>query len=115
MPDNISRVARCGGWIVPLTALLVSCGQAPPAPAPVSTDPVGLWRATLALPGGELPFGLEFARNADGTLTATLINGPERLKVTDIRQQDTQLELAIPAIRTSCSPKFRATCSRVKS
>ena len=105
MPDNISNAARRFRWVVPCTALLVSCGQAPPEPPPVRADPVGLWRATLALPGGELPFGLEFARNADGQLTAMLINGSKRLKITDIRQQDAQLELGMPGYQNKLLAK----------
>ncbi len=107
MPDNISRAARRCGWVAPLTALLVSCGQAPPAPPPITTDPVGLWRATLALPGGELPFGLEFTRSADGKLTAMLMNGPERLNITDIRQRDGQLELGMPGYQNKLLAKVQ--------
>ena len=96
MAENISRAMHCCKWVVPAIALLVSCSQAPPVPLAATTDPAGLWRATLAVPGGELPFGLEIARRADGKLTATLLNGPERLTIADIRQQDAQLELGMP-------------------
>jgi thiol-disulfide isomerase/thioredoxin len=40
--------------------------------------PLGPWRGVLDCPGGELPFGFELARAADGTLDAVLINGSER-------------------------------------
>ncbi len=95
MAEQIARELLRIGWIAGCAAVLASCGQAPPV-TPATADPAGLWRATLALPGGELPFGLEFARSADGRLTAMLINGPKRLKITDIRQQGAQLVLGMP-------------------
>jgi thiol-disulfide isomerase/thioredoxin len=39
----------------------------------------GTWRAVLASPGGELPFGLRFAGGG-----AEVINGPERVKVSGV-------------------------------
>jgi thiol-disulfide isomerase/thioredoxin len=39
----------------------------------------GMWRAVLTSPGGELPFGLRFARGG-----AAIINGPERVKVSSV-------------------------------
>jgi peroxiredoxin len=95
VPEKIGRVLRRFSWVAGFAAALAACGQPPPA-APVIADLAGLWRVTLALPGGDLPFGLELARSADGKLTATLLNGSERSKLTDIRQQDAQLELGMP-------------------
>jgi len=60
-------------------ASLVACG-AGEAPAP---DPHGRWRAVLTGPGGDLPFGLEIAEE-DGRDVAFLVNGPERVRVTDV-------------------------------
>jgi len=44
--------------------------------------PKGLWRATLQTKGGELPFGLDIAPNADSTTyTVYAVNGRERLRL----------------------------------
>ena len=42
---------------------------------------LGPWRAWLDSPGGELPFGLEFARDERGGLHATILNDPERIEI----------------------------------
>lgn len=49
-------------------------------PIRAADRPVGLWRAWLDSPGGQLPFGLELA-DADGATSAWLINGAERIEV----------------------------------
>lgn len=42
----------------------------------------GVWRASLASPGGELPFGLEIKPNADSTtFTVHVLNADERLQM----------------------------------
>lgn len=95
-----------------LLALLVACTKpatpsAAPAnaPSPQSADVVGLWRATLELPGGEAPFGLAVERGADRRLKAYLINGPERVSVTHITEGANQLELVMPGFQN----KLKAT------
>jgi hypothetical protein len=40
----------------------------------------GIYRATLTVPGGELPFGLDVAREEKG-LVLYLVNGEERVRV----------------------------------
>ena len=40
----------------------------------------GSYRAALVVPGGDLPFGLEIAREGDRDV-AYLVNGPERVRV----------------------------------
>ncbi len=81
-----------------LLILLASCTKVA-VPLPESSDPVGLWRATLELPGGETPFGLELQRSADLKLTGYLINGLERLKVTNIQVESNRLELTMPGFQ----------------
>src|SRR5580693_3028518 len=45
--------------------------------------PMGLYRAVLTLPGGELPVGLDLER--EGTaVVGYLQNGPERLKLDEV-------------------------------
>lgn len=74
-----------------LTVLLASCDQSKNPP-----DPAGIWRATLTLPGGELPFGLEFEKQADGSLQALMINGEERAPANDVKLQADKLTIAMP-------------------
>src|SRR5689334_21441596 len=53
----------------------------------------GPWRATLASPGGELPFALEIdaARHS-----ATVRNGSEAIEVPDVRFENGELVLGFP-------------------
>ncbi len=55
----------------------------------------GTYRVVLQLPGGELPFGLDLEREGPGW-TAFLINGPERLKVSDVAVNGSHLEIKMP-------------------
>ncbi len=76
---------------------LAACG--PRGPEPLSP---GMFRATLETPGGELPFGLEIARedaNADGEgghLVLFLTNGPERVRVPEVKIAEGTLTADMP-------------------
>ena len=74
---------------------LAGCEKTPAGPPDLAT---GTWQASLELPGGPAPFGLEFGREADGYI-ATLINGHERVSVPDVRFDNTsgELMLSFPA------------------
>jgi peroxiredoxin len=73
--------------------LLAGCGsRSAPAAPPLASGP---WRATLALPGGELPFGLEIGE-ASGKPVAWLINGADRVRVTEISRQGDTFTLRMP-------------------
>jgi hypothetical protein len=48
-----------------------------------SEPKVGIYRATLTLPGGDLPFQLEIAKETDATVMY-LVNGEERTRVSDV-------------------------------
>ena len=50
----------------------------------------GSYRAVLELPGGELPFGLEVARENDRSVLL-LVNGEERLRVEDVTVAEGQV------------------------
>lgn len=74
-PSLVATVSVLVFGLLPL-----GCGQAPPpAPAePVAGESlIGTWRATLASPGGPLPFGLRFEAH-DGGIEAAVINGEEQ-------------------------------------
>mgnify|MGYP000197174772 FL=1 len=55
----------------------------------------GLWRAVLQVPGGELPFGLEFATD-QGRRHAVLINGDDRVRIDEIKIEGERITLRMP-------------------
>ena len=59
-----------------LFALLASVAMA--AQNPTAQPAVGLWDGTIQSKVGEVNFGVELAKNAAGSLTATLINATDR-------------------------------------
>ena len=78
--------------------LLAACHQADaPAPAAASGNDVkmGIYRVVLTTPGGELPFGLEL-KQQDSHPVGYLINGEERLLLSDVKITGSHLEIAMP-------------------
>ena len=55
----------------------------------------GTYRAVLTLPGGEAPFGLEI-KDESGAPVAYLINGPERVRISDVRMKGRRIEMTMP-------------------
>ncbi|MCB9853114.1 MAG: TlpA family protein disulfide reductase [Phycisphaerales bacterium] len=53
------------------------------------------FRATLASPGGELPFGLEIIRAPNGKAAARIVNGPEVIELADVRFSEDRLKIDI--------------------
>jgi peroxiredoxin len=77
---------------------LAAChrGDAPAAAAPsVNEVKMGTYRVVLKTPGGELPFGLEL-RQQDSHPVGYLINGQERLLLSDVKITGSHLEIAMP-------------------
>ena len=61
----------------------------------------GSYRAVLEVPGGrKLPFGLDVAREEKGPVLY-LINGPERVRVTEVSTEPGKLTARIPGYETS--------------
>src|SRR5262245_59697855 len=59
-------------------------------------EPVtGTYRATLALPGGEAPFGLEIAREQQRYFLY-LLNGSERTRVSNVDVRNRELSAVFP-------------------
>lgn len=79
--------------MLPLLAvlLLLGCG----GPGTPTEAPDGIYRGMLQTAGGDLPFGLELAREQDARV-AYLINGPERVRVDEIRAAGNVLYLQMP-------------------
>jgi peroxiredoxin len=77
---------------------LAAChqGDAPAAAAPPGNDvKMGTYRVVLKTPGGELPFGLEL-KQQDSHPVGYLINGQERLLLSDVKITGSHLEIAMP-------------------
>jgi hypothetical protein len=55
----------------------------------------GSYRAVLELPGGELPFGLEVARD-NGRALVILVNGEDRQRIEDVAVSDGQVTAKLP-------------------
>jgi len=75
--------------------------------APAEELQTGPWRAWLESPGGELPFGLEIERAA-GQLSATIVNGEERIAIPSTTVEAREIVFDFPhydsAIRARISP-----------
>lgn len=88
---------------------LAACSGGGPAgePQEAAAGPIrlGTWRATLQLPGGELPFGLEIAREGE-RYVAFLVNGAERVRVPEVTVADGRLEMRMPGLENTLSARI---------
>jgi len=62
----------------------------------------GSYRATLEVPGGELPFGLDVVREEQG-FVLYLVNGEERVPVTGVKAEPGRLTAVMPGSRNNLS------------
>jgi thiol-disulfide isomerase/thioredoxin len=69
-------------------------GAPPSAAAPAGVKP-GTYRAVLQIPGGDLPFGLDLSRE-DSAWVGYLVNGPERVKLSETAVDGGHLEIKMP-------------------
>jgi peroxiredoxin len=77
---------------------LAACHQADaPVPAAALSNDVkmGTYRVVLKTPGGDLPFGLEL-KEQDSHPVGYLINGQERLLLSDVKITGSHLEIPMP-------------------
>jgi len=91
----MGRLTRASAAAAAALVVIAGCSQQaspPPAPAPQFE---GSWRAVLPVTGGDLPFGLEIARE-EGREVAWLVNGPERARVTDVKIDGERIEMGMP-------------------
>jgi thiol-disulfide isomerase/thioredoxin len=70
-------------------AALAGCGRQVDEPS------VGAYRATLALPGGEAPFGLELAKEGE-RFVLYLVNDTERTRVDNVQLAQRELRAVFP-------------------
>jgi thiol-disulfide isomerase/thioredoxin len=91
-----SSMRNCAVVLGALT--LGACHRAAP-PSAAAGDaagvPMGIYRAVLTLPGGELPVGLDLEHEGSATV-GYLINGPERVKLAEVTVAGTHLEIRMP-------------------
>ena len=81
---------------------LLACSRATDPAAP----PLGSYRGVLSIAGGDLPFGLELARE-DGAAVAYLINGPERVRATKVQLDGTRLSIRMPGYQNRLEAEFK--------
>src|SRR5262245_60421208 len=62
------------------TLLVVSLLAAPTVARAQSVDPSGHWEGAITIPGGEIPFQIDLAKNAAGKLIATYSRPENGLK-----------------------------------
>lgn len=67
----------------------------------------GSYRAVLTLPLGELPVGLDIARDGAGTVTATLVNGDNRVPAEKTTFAGDTLTLAFPSYDSTLTAKVQ--------
>jgi peroxiredoxin len=94
----VTKTWRSGLGLAAAVVALAACQQAAvPAPAAALTNDVkmGTYRVVLKTPGGELPFGLEL-KQQDSRPVGYLINGQERLLLSDVKITGSHLEIAMP-------------------
>jgi thiol-disulfide isomerase/thioredoxin len=66
----------------------------------VNEPALGIYRATLALPGGDAPFGLEVSKEGE-RYTLHLLNGSERTQVNSVKVADKELIAVFPGYENS--------------
>jgi len=96
------KSARCSasyiaGAMLGALIALTACGERGSSDVDAAREPIalGTWRGTLALPGGEAPFGFEIAREA-GAYVIYLKNGAERVRVREVNVQNGALTANMP-------------------
>jgi peroxiredoxin len=80
-------------------AAIMLCGCEGPAPETAALA-TGYWQASISLPGGDIETGLEISRTGD-TYQASLMNGQERVRISQVTFIDGVLELKFPAFNSS--------------
>ena len=87
-----------------VAAGLLACGRSD-VPVAAGEPPLGQYRAVLQVAGGDLPFGLELARE-NGAIVAYLINGPERARVSEVRLDGNHLSMQMPGYPHRLKARF---------
>jgi peroxiredoxin len=89
---------RLGALVLLFCALLACAGDS-------TGPPLGIYRGVLSVAGGDLPFGIELARENDDAV-AYLINGPERVRATNVQLDGDQLTIQMPGYQHRLEARF---------
>jgi peroxiredoxin len=85
--------------LLALAAALLACARG-------NGPPFGAYRAVVQVDGGDLPFGLELAQEG-GAVVAYLVNGPERVRATDVRLDGNTLAIQMPGYQQRIDATWR--------
>lgn len=88
----------------PAILVLISALIGLPAGCSQQKIEMGTYRAALTLPGGELPFGLEI-KEESGATVAYLINGPERVRMPEVKLKGSRVEMKMPGFGNRLTAK----------
>ena len=99
-PSRLARPLASLALLLVAAALAGGCGSRSRELQP------GSYRAVLELPGGELPFGLDVAREEAGTVLY-LVNGEERVRVTEVTVAEGQLTAKMPGFESTLTAAVR--------
>jgi len=102
MRARLARLAASFTLVLLVAALTTGCGS---RSRELET---GTYRATLELPGGELPFGLDVAQEESG-FVLYLVNGEERVRVTDVTVADGRLTAKMPGYENTLTAEIRGS------
>ena len=83
-----------------LLLMLVACGN-----QAAITPENGLWRASVTIPGGELPFHIEISTE-NNQREVTLINGEERVPVQEVAFDNGEVMMRLPAFNSTIAGKL---------
>jgi thiol-disulfide isomerase/thioredoxin len=92
MRTSAATILSLCGFLSGLSGCNHGASSADAAPSGVK---LGIYRAVLTLPNGELPFGLELVKEGSDTV-GYLLNGKERLKLSEVKINGSHLEIAMP-------------------
>jgi len=95
-----ARLLAASAILLAVAALTTACGSRSRELEP------GTYRAVLELPGGELPFGLDVAREERGVVLY-LVNGEERVRVTEVTVADGRLTATMPGYENTLTAEVR--------
>ena len=95
------RAARAFLLAIALSGLVAACAK-----KEADGPPLGSYRAVVSTDGGDLPFGLELARE-DGRVVAYLINGPERVRADEVRLDGNELAIQMPGYQQRIEATYR--------
>ena len=99
-----AHAAMCIGAAVLGTLLLDGCSRQR-AKSGDEAIQLGAYRATLKLPGDELPFALEIAKENE-QYVAYLVNGAERVRVPEVTVADGHIAMRMPGLENTLSARI---------